>query len=395
MSVCIIGGGAAGMVAAITARKNGNEVILLEKNNELGKKILLTGNGKCNYTNINMDVSNFNSLFVSAVLKKFNEKETINFFKNLGLETLIEPSGRCYPISEQASSVVEVLTYELNRLGVDIRYKSEVIKVEKNNTFLILLKGGEKIVANNIVIATGGITYPLTGSTGDGYNIAASFNHKITKLLPSLSRLKVKEDLKFLHGVRFNGLIKVISNGKVVKEAINDIIISKSGLGGLGILEVSKWANISLNNKLKTLIEIELTPLDENTLYNRFNNLSYKSAFDSLIGLINKKLIKTVLRNSKVSEDILIKDLSYDDLGKIINELKHFTFEVVDYYLDEAQVTHGGVSLDEIDNKTLESKKVKGLYFAGEVLDIDGNSGGYNLQWAFSSGYIAGKLGVI
>lgn len=395
MSVCIIGGGAAGMVAAITARKNGNEVILLEKNNELGKKILLTGNGKCNYTNINMDVSNFNSLFVSAVLKKFNEKETINFFKNLGLETLIEPSGRCYPISEQASSVVEVLTYELNRLGVDIRYKSEVIKVEKNNTFLILLKGGEKIVANNIVIATGGITYPLTGSTGDGYNIAASFNHKITKLLPSLSRLKVKEDLKFLHGVRFNGLIKVISNGKVVKEAINDIIISKSGLGGLGILEVSKWANISLSNKLKTLIEIELTPLDENTLYNRFNNLSYKSAFDSLIGLINKKLIKTVLRNSKVSEDILIKDLSYDDLGKIINELKHFTFEVVDYYLDEAQVTHGGVSLDEIDNKTLESKKVKGLYFAGEVLDIDGNSGGYNLQWAFSSGYIAGKLGVI
>ncbi|NMA05731.1 MAG: aminoacetone oxidase family FAD-binding enzyme [Acholeplasmataceae bacterium] len=395
MSVCIIGGGAAGMVAAITARKNGNEVILLEKNNELGKKILLTGNGKCNYTNINMDVSNFNSLFVSAVLKKFNEKETINFFKNLGLETLIEPSGRCYPISEQASSVVEVLTYELNRLGVDIRYKSEVIKVEKNNTFLILLKGGEKIVANNIVIATGGITYPLTGSTGDGYNIAASFNHKITKLLPSLSRLKVKEDLKFLHGVRFNGLIKVISNGKVVKEAINDIIISKSGLGGLGILEVSKWANISLNNKLKTLIEIELTPLDENTLYNRFNNLSYKSAFDSLIGLINKKLIKTVLRNSKVSEDILIKDLSYDDLGKIINELKHFTFEVVDYYLEEAQVTHGGVSLDKIDNKTLESKKVKGLYFAGEVLDIDGNSGGYNLQWAFSSGYIAGKLGVI
>ncbi len=393
MSVCIIGGGAAGMVAAITAKKNGKEVILLEKNSELGKKILLTGNGKCNYTNINMDVSNFNSLFVSSVLKKFNEKETINFFKDLGLETLIEPSGRCYPISEQASSVVEVLTYELNRLGVDVRYNSEVIKVEKNNTFLITLKSGEKIVSNNVIIATGGITYPMTGSSGDGHKFAASFNHKVTKLLPSLSRLKVKEDLKFLHGVRFSGLIKVISDGKVIVSANDDIIISKSGLGGLGILEVSKYANISLSNNLKTIIEVELTPLDKDALMKRFNNLSYKNAFDSLIGLINKKLIKTVLRNANIKEEVLIKDLTEKEINLLINELKHFKFEVIDYYLEEAQVTHGGVSLEDIDNKTLESKLIKGLYFVGEVLDIDGISGGYNLQWAFSSGYVGGNLG--
>lgn len=393
MSVCIIGGGAAGMIAAITAKKNGNEVILLEKNSELGKKILLTGNGKCNYTNINMDVSNFNSLFVSSVLKKFNEKETINFFKDLGLETLIEPSGRCYPISEQASSVVEVLTYELNRLGVDVRYNSEVIKVEKNNTFLITLKSGEKIVSNNVIIATGGITYPMTGSSGDGHKFATSFNHKVTKLLPSLSRLKVKEDLKFLHGVRFSGLIKVISDGKVIVSANDDIIISKSGLGGLGILEVSKYANISLSNNLKTIIEVELTPLDKDTLMKRFNNLSYKNAFDSLIGLINKKLIKTILRNANIKEEVLIKDLTEKELNLLINELKHFKFEVIGYYLEEAQVTHGGVSLEDIDNKTLESKLIKGLYFVGEVLDVDGISGGYNLQWAFSSGYVGGILG--
>lgn len=393
MSVCIIGGGAAGMIAAITARKNGNKVILLEKNSELGKKILLTGNGKCNYTNTNMKVSNFNSPFVSFVLNKFNEKEVIAFFKDLGIETLIEPSGRCYPITEQASSIVEVLTYELNRLGVEIKYNSEVVKVEKNNTFLITLKNGEKIVSNNVIIATGGITYPLTGSTGDGHKIAKSFNHKVTKLLPSLSRLKVKEDLKFLHGVRFSGLIKVISDEKVIKEANDDIIISKSGLGGLGILEVSKWANISLANKLKTLIELELTPLDEGILVNRFNKLSYKNVTDSLVGLINKKLIKTVLRNASIKEEVLTKDLTKKEVDKLINELKHFTFEVIDYYIDEAQVTHGGVSLDEINNKTLESKLIKGLYFIGEVLDIDGDSGGYNLQWAFSSGYVSGLLG--
>lgn len=393
MNVCIIGGGAAGMIAAITARKNGKKVVLLEKNNELGKKILLTGNGKCNYTNINMNLSNFNAPFISPVLERFNEKDTIKFFKDLGIETLIEPSGRCYPVNEQASSIVEVLTYELNRLGVEIRYNSEVVKVEKNNTFLIALKNGEKIVSNNVIVATGGITYPITGSTGDGHKIAKSFNHKVTKLLPSLSRLKVKEDLKFLHGVRFKGLIKVISDGKVVKEAADDIIISKSGLGGLGILEVSKWANISLSNKQKTIIELELTSLDKDALVKRFNSLSYKNISDSLVGLINKKLIKTILRNAKIKEEVLVKDLKKEAINLLINELKHFTFEVIDYYIEEAQVTHGGVSLDEINNKTLESKLVKGLYFAGEVLDVDGISGGYNLQWAFSSGYTAGLLG--
>ncbi len=393
MSVCIVGGGAAGMIAAITARKNGNKVVLLEKNSELGKKILLTGNGKCNYTNINMNLSNFNAPFISPVLERFNEKDTIKFFKDLGIETLIEPSGRCYPINEQASSIVEVLIYELNRLGVEIRYNSEVVKVEKNNTFLITLKNGEKIVSNNVIVATGGITYPITGSTGDGHKIAKSFNHKVTKLLPSLSRLKVKEDLKFFHGVRFKGLIKVISDGKVVKEAADDIIISKSGLGGLGILEVSKWANISLSNKQKTIIELELTSLDKDALVKRFNSLSYKNVTDSLVGLINKKLIKTILRNAKIKEEVLVKDLKKEAINLLINELKHFTFEVIDYYMDEAQVTHGGVSLDEINNKTLESKLVKGLYFAGEVLDVDGISGGYNLQWAFSSGYTAGLLG--
>ncbi len=393
MSVCIVGGGAAGMIAAITARKNGNKVVLLEKNSELGKKILLTGNGKCNYTNINMNLSNFNAPFISPVLERFNEKDTIKFFKDLGIETLIEPSGRCYPINEQASSIVEVLIYELNRLGVEIRYNSEVVKVEKNNTFLITLKNGEKIVSNNVIVATGGITYPITGSTGDGHKIAKSFNHKVTKLLPSLSRLKVKEDLKFFHGVRFKGLIKVISDGKVVKEAADDIIISKSGLGGLGILEVSKWANISLSNKQKTIIELELTSLDKDALVKRFNSLSYKNVTDSLVGLINKKLINKILRNAKIKEEVLVKDLKKEAINLLINELKHFTFEVIDYYMDEAQVTHGGVSLDEINNKTLESKLVKGLYFAGEVLDVDGISGGYNLQWAFSSGYTAGLLG--
>lgn len=393
MSVCIIGGGPSGMIAAITAKRNGHEVILLEKNDRLGKKILLTGNGRCNYTNLYTKPSHYNDSFVSEALKRFGVEESLTFFKDLGIEVLVEGEGRCYPRSEQAQSIVDVLTYELIRLGVIIKYNSEAISVIKKNTFLTTLKSGEKVVSNHVIIATGGITYPMSGSSGDGYLFAKGFNHTITNILPSLTRLKVKEELKFIHGVRFHGLIRLLSNDKLIKQTTHDIIFSKSGLGGLGILELSKWASISLSENKKTIIDIELTPLDENALKKRFMTLQYKNVFDGLIGLINKKLILSVLKIANLNETVLIKDLKDSELRKLILALKHFTFEVIGTYVEEAQVTHGGISLNEVDRYTLESKFVKGLYFCGEVLNIDGESGGFNLQWAYSSGYVCGLLG--
>ena len=393
MHVCIIGGGASGMVAAIAARRNGYDVTLVEKHDRLGKKILLTGNGRCNYTNLFTNPNNFNTDFVKPVLDRFSVEKTIAFFNDLGIDVLTEGEGRCYPKSEQAQSIVDVLLYELNRLGVLIKYQSEVIKIEKKETFLTTLNSGEKIISNYVIIATGGITYPLTGSTGDGHRFAQAFNHQITPLLPSLSRLKVKADLRFIHGVRFSGLIRVFSNDKLIKETNHDIIFSKSGLGGLGILEISKWANQSLYHKHKTVIDIELTPLTEKDLLKRFTTLNYKTTFDGLIGLINKKLIPSVLRNANIKEDMLLGELTDNQQTNLINALKHFQLEVIDAFKEEAQVTSGGVDLNDINIETLESKLVNGLYFCGEVLDIDGDSGGFNLQWAFSSGYVCGQLG--
>ena len=389
MQVCVIGGGPSGMMAAITARKKGHQVILLEKNDRLGKKILLTGNGRCNYTNLFTTPKHYNSLFVSDVLNQFGVEDTIHFFKDLGIEVLEEGEGRCYPASEQAQSITDVLTDELHRLGVSIKYNSEVLSIEKKQTFLITLKD-EKIIANKVVIATGGMTYPLTGSNGDGYRFAKQFNHTITPLIPSLSRLKVKQDLRYIHGVRFKGLISVISDNQVIKQTNNDIIFSKSGLGGLGILEISKWANISLYQNKPTSIEVSLTNLDKDALKNRFKTLYYKTSFNSLIGLINKKLIPSVLKEAKIEADHYIKDLNPKAINNLIKTLKAFRFEVIDYYKEEAQVTHGGINLNEVHANTLESKLVGGLYFCGEVLDIDGDSGGFNLQWAFSSGYVCG-----
>ena len=392
----IIGGGASGMMAALSAGRQGYKTLLIEKNNKLGKKILATGNGRCNFTNVFASSKDYNSDFVLGALSVLSVKDTLKLFDDLGLMKLEEGQGRCYPASEQAQSIMDVIEEELKRLKVEILYEKEVRLVTKNNgLFKLDFTDSSSLISKNVIVATGGISLPQSGSTGDGYTIAKTFGHSITSLVPSLTRLKLKHQyLNEMSGVRFTNNLKLISDNQVIDEVYDDVIFNKTGISGLGILSLSKQANFSVNANKKTTVVVRLVDSNEETLLKRFNRLSYKTVFNGLVGLINKKLIIPVLEEAGIKNyNRAVSSLNKQEVKKLIKILLGFEFEVIGSDgFDDAQVTSGGVNLEEVNKTTLESLLVEGLYFTGEVLDIDGKSGGYNLQWAWSSGFLAGLL---
>lgn len=392
----IIGGGASGMMAALSAGRQGYKTLLIEKNNKLGKKILATGNGRCNFTNVFASSKDYNSDFVLGALSVLSVKDTLKLFDDLGLMKLEEGQGRCYPASEQAQSIMDVIEEELKRLKVEILYEKEVRLVTKNNgLFKLDFTDSSSLISKNVIVATGGISLPQSGSTGDGYTIAKMFGHSITSLVPSLTRLKLKHQyLNEMSGVRFTNNLKLISDNQVIDEVYDDVIFNKTGISGLGILSLSKQANFSVNANKKTTVVVRLVDSNEETLLKRFNRLSYKTVFNGLVGLINKKLIIPVLEEAGIKNyNRAVSSLNKQEVKKLIKILLGFEFEVIGSDgFDDAQVTSGGINLEEVNKTTLESLLVEGLYFTGEVLDIDGKSGGYNLQWAWSSGYLAGLL---
>lgn len=392
----IIGGGASGMMAALSAGRQGYKTLLIEKNNKLGKKILATGNGRCNFTNVFASSKDYNSDFVLGALSVLSVKDTLKLFDDLGLMKLEEGQGRCYPASEQAQSIMDVIEEELKRLKVEILYEKEVRLVTKNNgLFKLDFTDSSSLISKNVIVATGGISLPQSGSTGDGYTIAKTFGHSITSLVPSLTRLKLKHQyLNEMSGVRFTNNLKLISDNQVIDEVYDDVIFNKTGISGLGILSLSKQANFSVNANKKTTVVVRLVDSNEETLLKRFNRLSYKTVFNGLVGLINKKLIIPVLEEAGIKNyNRAVSSLNKQEVKKLIKILLGFEFEVIGSDgFDDAQVTSGGINLEEVNKTTLESLLVEGLYFTGEVLDIDGKSGGYNLQWAWSSGYLAGLL---
>jgi hypothetical protein len=394
--VVIIGGGASGMMAALSAGRQGYKTLLIEKNNKLGKKILATGNGRCNFTNVFASSKDYNSDFVLGALSVLSVKDTLKLFDDLGLMKLEEGQGRCYPASEQAQSIMDVIEEELKRLKVEILYEKEVRLVTKNNgLFKLDFTDSSSLISKNVIVATGGISLPQSGSTGDGYTIAKTFGHSITSLVPSLTRLKLKHQyLNEMSGVRFTNNLKLISDNQVIDEVYDDVIFNKTGISGLGILSLSKQANFSVNANKKTTVVVRLVDSNEETLLKRFNRLAYKTVFNGLVGLINKKLIIPVLEEAGIKNyNRAVSSLNKQEVKKLIKILLGFEFEVIGSDgFDDAQVTSGGVNLEEVNKTTLESLLVEGLYFTGEVLDIDGKSGGYNLQWAWSSGYLAGLL---
>jgi predicted Rossmann fold flavoprotein len=401
--VIVVGGGASGMMAAIAARRQGADVTILERNPRIGKKILATGNGRCNFTNVNADVSCFhgkNPKFAYSSLANFSPWDTIDFFEKLGIAHKVEELGKVFPMSDQASSVLDVLMYELNEIGVSIVCDAYVTKISKRSgRFKIGLENGTAFEGDRVILAPGGKAMPSTGSDGNGYELAKKLGHNLIDIFPGLVQLKLEGTFfKQIQGVKFVGTAEILDNNKSVAKDRGDILFANYGVSGPPILQISRKAGELLQaNKgvgLKISIMDQMTKEELNQLLAiRFANSSSKTVEFSLVGLVNKRLIPVLLKEAGISDlKLPAANLSKADCERIAQILTDWRFEVRGTKSwPSAQVTAGGVDTREINPGTMESKIIKGLFFAGEIIDIDGLCGGFNLQWAWSSGMVAGK----
>ena len=401
--VITVGGGAAGMMAAIAASRHGSRVTILEKNPRVGKKILATGNGRCNYSNINTDVSHYyggNPGFAQSALSSFSVQDTLNFFEELGIQPKVEERGKVFPASGQASSFLDVFLYEMKNAGINVICDAEIKEItKKNSRFYIELENGELFSGDSVIISTGGKAMPSSGSDGDGYNFAKAFGHTVTNTFPSLVQLMLEGDFfKRIDGVKIVGTAEIIVDNRSMAMDNGDILFANYGISGPPVLQISRTAAAYISEGRKVYAKINIMDsisYDElkELLYKRFSSAPEKSVEFSFVGLINKRLIPVILEQAGV-RNIRgpVADLSVSEKGSIVRILNDWRFKIKGTKgWSSAQVTAGGVSTDEINPDTMESRITKGLFFAGEVMDIDGKSGGYNLQWAWSSGYIAGK----
>ena len=406
--VLIAGGGAAGMMAAITAARQGCRVSLYEKNEKLGKKLFITGKGRCNITNAaDMDVL-FQSVisnpkFLYSGFYSFTNEQVIDFFEELGVHTKVERGERVFPVSDHSSDVINALSREMKRLGVRVYLQSEVRELLFHTSDGItsacgfLLSSGEKVTGDSVIIATGGISYPSTGSTGDGYRFAKSCGHKVTELLPSLVPMEVKEwYASELMGLSLRNIeIKITDGKKKLYEEFGEMMFTHYGVTGPMILSASSIVGKKLKEKELTL-HIDLKPalsaeqLDRRVLrdFESSLNRQFKNAVD---GLFPAKLKPVMVELSGIPEDKKVHEITKEERHGFVRLIKDFTMTLTGLRgYNEAIITKGGVSVKEIDPGTMESRLVRGLYFAGEVLDLDALTGGFNLQIAWSTGYLAG-----
>ena len=397
--IAVIGGGASGLMAAITAKKSGKEVIILERKDRILKKVLITGNGRCNITNVNANISNYfgkNISSVENILNRFTPQDTMDFFNGLGIVCNEENRGKVYPLSGQASSVVDALRFEAEKLGIKIETEFYVRKIEKDGfKFKIYSEDRKKIEAGRVILAAGGQSYPELGSNGSGFELAKELGHSVTKLSPSIVQLKTeKNQVKGLQGIKTDVAVTAYGDNKKICTYDGELLFTDYGISGNVVF------NISFVMPLYKNVEFEIDfmeKFDYNELYEMLKErkkiMSHLTMENYFNGMINKKLgqfLSKVSGIEKLSKPV--KDLSDSDIRKLCTVLKKYRMKILETTgFKNAQVTAGGVSLDEVNIETLESKIVKGLYFSGEVLDVYGECGGFNLQWAWASGYIAGE----
>lgn len=401
--VLIIGGGAAGLTAAISAARNNAEVIILEAADRVGKKILATGNGRCNLTNINTDIKRFhgkNTKFARGPLKQFDVDQVMSFFEYLGIRCKVEEGGKVYPYSDQASSVLDVLRYQLQLLKVEERCNSRVKGVKPSNKgFTVVMEDNSTIKGNNVIVATGGMASPQLGSDGSGYSLLKALGHSVVPTFPALVQLKLEAKfLKQATGVKFVGEASIDIDNDTKRIEGGEILFTDYGISGPPILQLSRVAAEALEGGKLAYITIDMFPqLTRDELIDSIKlRLAYqpqKPLDFSFIGLINKKLIPIILKEAEIPSPTKPSSQVKDkEVQRIVDILKGWRLKVNGTQpWKHAQVTAGGIKVDEVDPRTMESRLVKGLYIAGELLDIDGDCGGFNLQWAWSTGYIAGE----
>lgn len=420
MKVIVIGGGPAGMLSAISSAKSGNDVTILEKMDMLGKKLLITGKGRCNITS-SIPIEDFiknipgNGMFMFSSFNNFNNQDIIELLKKEGVETKVERGNRVFPISDKSQDVQKALIRAVKKLGVSIKLNARVedILVNENNEVYGVKANvdgkKEEIKADKIILATGGKSYPGTGSTGDGYKLAEKLGHTITKIRPSLVPLTANERkglamCKSMQGLSLRNVeikIKDISKNKVVYEDFGEMLFTHFGVSGPTILSGSahllRYKNVDeLLDTGKIVLSIDLKPaLSEEKLDDRilrdFNEEKNKEFKNSLDKLLPQKMINTIVELSGIMPSKKVNEITKKERLNLVRILKNLEIEISGFRpIEEAIITSGGVNIKEINPKTMESKIVKGLYFAGEIIDVDAYTGGFNLQIAYSTGYTAG-----
>ncbi len=402
--IIVIGAGAAGLMAAYSAAQSGADVVLLERSEKPGKKLLITGKGRCNFTNSG-DLEDFiknipgNSSFIYSAFSKFNNWDTMNFFYERGTPYKIERGGRVFPESDKASDIVKTLYKAVSDAKVNISFNKRVkrLLVSEKSVKGVKLETGEEMLADKVIVATGGLSFPQTGSTGDGYKLAKESGHTVTKLYPSLVGLKTKEKwVKSLAGLTLKNVsVKVFKEQKEIYTDFGELLFTHVGISGPTVISAS--SHMVRESGSSFSISIDLKPaLSEKELDNRIMRDIEKSGGKNLKnlmhGLLPSRLIPIILNLCQLKEDKPSSNITKEERRLLVKGLKNFSLNIygTEGY-DRAVITSGGISLSEISPKTMESKLVKGLYFAGEVLDLDGYTGGYNLQIAFSTGWLSGQ----
>lgn len=400
----VIGGGAAGMLAAIIAARNGKQVTLLEKNEKLGKKLFITGKGRCNLTNA-CDMEDLfrnivtNHKFLYSSLYGFDNQTTMDFFEGLGLHLKTERGNRVFPESDHSSDVLRVLEQELRKQKVQVKLRTEVKEIFVCDSVIqgVVLSDGSKLNGDKVIVATGGLSYPSTGSTGDGYRFAKTAGHTIQPCSPSLVPMETEETwCKEIMGLTLKNVSVTLNCGKKkIYEGFGEMLFTHFGVSGPLILSASAYTGKYLNESL--VLKIDLKPaLSESQLderlqrdFFRYQNRQLQNAMDDLLP---KKLIPIVIACSQISPDKKVNIITREERLQLVQTLKGLPLHISGFRdYKEAIITRGGVNVREINPQTMESKLVKGLYFAGEVLDVDALTGGFNLQIAWSTGYAAGN----
>jgi len=397
--IAIIGGGAAGIMAAITAGEKCRNIVLIERNPELGKKILATGNGRCNLTNSCIGPEKYhgaNTNFIQTVLASFNQNKTKEFFENLGVILKEEDNGRIFPRSNQAESIVNALLDELRLKKINTKINSLVRKISKNQLWNITLENGEKISSEKLIIATGGKSSCQYGSSGDGYYWASALGHKIVDTYPALTPVETSEDwIKEAQGIKVEGMVSTKINGEVAYKKTGDILFTHFGISGPAAMAQARFIAPKIGDKVK--INIDLFPNEtennfDNQLKKIIENNGAKSIKNCIGGIVPNKLANIILKKLDLDPDKKSAEISKAMRLQIVKFLKNIEFTPAKIRpFKESQVTAGGIDISKIDPLSMESKIVPNLYFAGEIVDVDGESGGYNLQWAWSSGHLAGE----
>ena len=397
MRAVIIGGGAAGLMAALTAAGRGISTTLLERQNRVGRKLLATGNGRCNLTNLKLSPDNYHGApapFVSSVLDTFGVADTLELFQSLGLITVAEDSGRVYPLSDQAGSVVDVLRFAAEAAGVTIRTEFDVTSVKPSKSGFKVCSPSESILADKVIVCCGGMAGGKLGGTRSGYELLQSLGHRVTKLYPVLVQLKTDNTwVRSLKGVRADAAVTLKRGDEVLAQSCGEVQFADYGVSGPAIFEISRAAAVEkgeLTVHLDLLRTLDFAQIQD-MIRMRQQSMPSLTLENLLTGMVHNRLGRTMLRYAGYDLNSPVSTLKPNDIKKIAAALGNFALPVTgNQGFDGAQVTAGGIRTDEFDPTTMESKLVPGLYAAGEVLDVDGDCGGYNLQWAWASGRLAG-----